>query len=382
MGGAGIAFRSNLRINTMNPASYSVIAPNTALFSASLSNRNFYLDDPTTKSSFNTTNVRDIVFQLPIARRLGLAVSATPYSEIGYRVRRDDDNVLVGSDIGRVTYNYEGSGGLTQFKAGLGWGVTSRLSLGAEFVYYHGDINRLFSATITSITGTGVYNPVRGYTDEIVNTFLGNFGVQYSPIMNERTILTLGATYTMGGKMRGTIEKYIPSSDLLGDTIRYWSDISEMNLPHKVAMGAYLYTDKVVAGADWEYATWGNGNASNTVGEGIIAFRNTNSFRVGLQWTPNAGDIRNILRRWSYRIGYRFENYYMTINGKQINDHTITLGIGIPLGATRLNQLDIGFEIGQRGRMEMGILRERYIGFSVGFSFFGDDYWFVKRKYD
>jgi len=60
----------------------------------------------------------------------------------------------------------------------------------------------------------------------------------------------------------------------------------------------------------------------------------------------------------------------------------VTFGVGIPLGTRGVNNVNVGFEFGTRGRAVAGLVRENYFKVSVGLSLFGDDYWFVKYKYD
>ena len=56
--------------------------------------------------------------------------------------------------------------------------------------------------------------------------------------------------------------------------------------------------------------------------------------------------------------------------------------MGIPLGARGVNAIDVGFEYGMRGVVAPGLIRENFFRVSIGLSLFGDDYWFMKYKYD
>ena len=37
-------------------------------------------------------------------------------------------------------------------------------------------------------------------------------------------------------------------------------------------------------------------------------------------------DIRNYLKRWSYRVGFRYGTYYQTFEGKTLSQYAVTAG--------------------------------------------------------
>lgn len=99
MGGVGLGFRSPIAINSLNPASYSAINRQTALFQVGLYGQNYYLRSQDTKSSYNTFNVSEIALQLPIAEGLGFTVGISPFSSVGYRITQSEEgSVDLGGD--------------------------------------------------------------------------------------------------------------------------------------------------------------------------------------------------------------------------------------------------------------------------------------------
>ena len=380
MGGAGIGYRSSFNINYMNPASYSSIGQKSAIFNFGLEGQNFYAKTASAKNLHNTFNVRDVALSLPLARRLGTTVSITPFSSVGYRVQGIDQSQDVGATIGQVKYVYEGSGGVTQFKWGVGYELFRNVSIGAEAVYYHGNIERAYGTSITQVTGSGTLSSVSGQKDEEINRVMANFGIQANLIYNPKTILTVGAVYNMGGRMNGKVTNYLPSNNYNGDTVLYKHYTSNFRLPDTYGVGFFLHRAKFSIGADYAFSNWGEVNSADKTEE--VDFRNTHTIRFGGQFTPNPGDVRNLLKRWTYRAGFRYSNYYMVLKGQKINEGALTFGIGIPLGMTARNSLDLGLELGRRGNINNGMIRENFVKFSVGLSLFGEDYWFVKPKYD
>lgn len=382
MGGASVGFRNYLYINPLNPASYSSVRNNSFLSNFDMEGQNFYAHTRDTKTSFNTFNVRDIAMSFPLAKGLGVGVSVTPYSSVGYDVNFYDQSPDVQGGIGQMFYAYTGEGDVTQFKLGVGYEVLKNFSIGADIIYYHGSILRSFSARPTSITGEGSYYSLSGQNEEYVNSFFGTFGMQWTPIAKEERVMTVGATYQLGGRMGNRVEERVPlnSTVLPGEYVVDREYESNLSMPSVVAVGFYYHTLKYSFGADYEFADWGRRNLGDQSNR--LSFRNTSSVRVGGQYTPNPGDVRNAFKRFTYRGGVRWSQNYVVLNDQPISDVALTMGVGIPLRMTGLSNVNLGLELGTRGTTKAGLSRENYLKFTVGFSFLGEDYWFVKMKYD
>lgn len=382
MGGAGIGFRNYLYVNSLNPASYSSVGNNSFLSNFDMEGQNFYARTTDAKTSFNTFNIRDISMSFPLAKGLGVAVSVMPLSSVGYNVNYYDDAQDVLGNIGQMFYAYSGSGDVTQFKAGVGYELFKNFSLGADLIYLHGSIERNFSAQPTTITGSGSYYSLNGTELERINSFYARFGVQWNALATKERMLTVGATYQLGGGLGSEVLRQIPVNSLLlpGEYAVNETYESTFSMPSVYAVGFYYHTMKYSVGADYEFADWGTRNREDITDR--LSFRNTNTVRVGGQYTPNPGDVRNAFKRFTYRAGVRWSQYYMVINNQPFDDVALTFGVGIPLRMTGLSNINLGLELGQRGTTKAGLSQENYLKFTIGFSLFGEDYWFVKPKYD
>ncbi len=382
MGGAGIGFRNYLYINTLNPASYSSVRNNSFLSNFDMEGQNFYAHTTEAKTSFNTFNIRDISMSFPLGKHLGAAVSVMPLSSVGYNVNYYDNNPEVLGNIGQMFYAYSGSGDVTQFKAGVGYELFKNFSLGADLIYLHGSIERNFSAQPTSITGNGNYYSLNGTEVERINSFHARFGLQWTVLANQERVMTIGATYQLGGKINGEVVRSVPVNSLLlpGEYAENKTYPSTFSMPSMYAVGVFYHAPKYSLGADYEFADWGSRNSQDVTDN--LSFRNTNTVRVGGQYTPNPGDVRNAFNRFTYRAGVRWSQYYMVLNNQPFDDVALTFGVGIPLRMTGLSNINLGLEVGQRGTTKAGLSKENYLKFTIGFSLFGEDYWFVKAKYD
>ncbi|MDE5963131.1 MAG: hypothetical protein K2G58_03745, partial [Alistipes sp.] len=127
MGGVGVAVRKVGDVNLLNPASYSISPQKSFLFDFGVEGQNYYNSQRVAgqekSTAYNTFNIRDVALQFPLAKKLGLGLSLTPYSSVGYRMRYDhpysaDDPVW--GNVGSVQYNYQDEGDVTEVKLGIG----------------------------------------------------------------------------------------------------------------------------------------------------------------------------------------------------------------------------------------------------------------------
>ncbi len=392
MGGAGVAKRSLSTVNLLNPAAYSVTLSKSVLFNFGLEGQNFYNsqrqpDGTTKKSSYTNFNIHDIALQMPVAKKLGLGLSLTPYSSVGYRMYRRD----VLADVGMAEYDYSGEGDVTQVKFGMGWELFKNFSIGAAALYYWGDIDRNYTMTIYPYTGPSAsYPSTTGLLNYSISSVKAQFGVQYSPLLNKKQMLTIGAVYDLGGDLSPRVENSILVNGVLESTAKHDEGRMALVLPHQLSGGVYYENNKFAVAVDGVLQWWGSRNRSNSElasGGYTVAYCNTAQIKAGVEWTPNRNDVRVFLRRWHYRLGFNYGNYHQTFGGERVPQYAVTLGFGIPVKFGGFSSIDVGFEYGARGKDQLiadqvNMLKQQYFKFAVAFSLFGEDYWFVRPKYD
>lgn len=384
MGGSGVAFHSPFVINYLNPASYGSVVPKSFIFNVGMEGLNTYLQEETNgqtkKTSFNTFNVRDVAIMFPLAKKVGFSLSVTPYSNVGYRVKIDESNQSIIANLGRVQYLYEGEGGLAQIKAGVGVGLFKDFSVGAEAIYYTGATTRYFGIDITPITSSMQHNSMTASYKQSVSKIIPAIGFQWDVVNSPKRIFTIGGTYKFSSKLNPTTTRFIPSNNMYQDTVNLTSYSSDFKMAAVLNMGVAYQSDRINVTADYVNENWGAVNKNEPLDIGT--YRNTNSYRAGIQYTPNRMDIRRFLNRWSYRAGFRYSDYYMKINGHNISEKAVSFGVGIPMKYGGLSNINVGLELGQRGSLKPGLIKNNYWKITVGVSLFGDDYWFIKPKYD
>ena len=167
-----------------------------------------------------------------------------------------------------------------------------------------------------------------------------------------------------------------------------------MQLPHSMKVGAMYQNSKISATAEYEFQAWGNGNKGRfeeSMNNNMsVKYVDTHAAKLGVAYTPNRYDVRNYFNRVAYRAGFRYSNYYQQYNGSDVHQFAVTAGFGFPLKFMGTSSIDVCLEYGVRGALnslmnsapKVGMIRQDYFKVGLGFSLFGEDYWFVRPKYD
>ena len=99
----------------------------------------------------------------------------------------------------------------------------------------------------------------------------------------------------------------------------------------------------------------------------------------GLQYVPNSKSVNSYWKRVNYRMGTSYNKSYLQLRGNQLEEKTISFGLGLPVKKSRTNY-DLSIEMGEKGTINDNLIKEQFIRFNLGVTF--DGIWFVKRKYD
>ena len=405
MGGVGVAARQMGQINLLNPAANSLVQRKSFLLNFAGEGQNYYNKQTVggyeKEAAHNSFNVRDIAVLMPLHKNLGLTVSVTPYSSVGYQMMYDhtyDENDPVWGNVGRVNYQYQGEGDLTEVKLAVGYQLFKNFSVGAAVQYYWGTIDRSFVMVPVAITGGGEYGSITGQSEYSVTRVKAQVGLQWNALMTDKRILTLGAVYDFGGDLAPDVSHIIETDDLYSTTVTTDIDYIAVALPRRLSVGAFYQTAAWAVGVDYDYHGWADSNKEREMtgvdgasgSQMTVAYRDTHTIKAGVELTPSRYDVRRFLRRWSYRAGVRYGNYHQTYDGHKFNELAVTAGLGVPFKFLGLSGVDLGLEYGMRGfnvAKNVGLVRQNYFKFSVGFRLFAsgtenNEYWFMRPKYD
>ena len=396
MGGVGIATRNKRFINYVNPA--AVTARDSLSFMADFGlvqkntlykQRNAWKNTPDEPenawSANNTFNIYDFMMSFPLWKSSAFMVGITPFSDVGYDFSHIEKEEEIIGQTGNITYDSYGNGSVYQLFIGAGATFWKSLSIGAEAIYYFGNIDK----ATNMIYSDASYRSINSGSELSIRGFTGKFGLQYEQKLGGNMSMVLGATYRLGADMKGYSVNYryaIQSS--VSDSLRYSVDtlgIEKLRVADEIGVGlAVKYGDKWSAEFNYSRSDWSNTGVDNAAGfevKGDMSFTATvsQSFRAGFEIVPNRNDIRYYARRCAYRAGAYFDQEYYKVNGHGVNTYGLTFGVTLPVFRW-YNGLSLGVDMGQRASTRNNMIREQYITFNVGFNI--HDIWFQKPRYN
>ena len=239
---------------------------------------------------------------------------------------------------------------------------------------------------------------ISGYgTNEINETdFSGasfNLGLHYQKMINEKLEIQASAVYSpesdLNAKNERTLSTFLLTTDLNENIVSTRTpelDEQDLKLPSELTFGLTI-GQPLKWNAGVEYSTRGNSAiTSRSFAPAGTTFKDAASYRAGGFYIPNYNSVTSYWDRVVYRGGIRYEELGLEISGdgvnsSDINEFGISFGLGLPIGKrTGFSNANIGFEIGQRGTEDFGLIRERFFNVSIGLSL--NDVWFIKRKYN
>ena len=385
MGGVGLATRNRRFINYLNPA--AVTARDSLSFMADfgLAQSNKVYKQGDLRSAHNTFNIYNFVMSFPIYRSSAFMVGITPFSDVGYDFSSVETDPNIIGQTGNISYDSYGTGSVYQVFAGAGVTFWKRLSIGAEAIYYFGNIDKVTNMDYSNSS----YRSVNSGSDLMVRGTTGKFGLQYEQKLGGDVSMIIGATYRMSTSLKGTSLNYrYANQDSVTDTLKYQeSDLRRSGLKFADELGVGISVkggEKWTAELNYLRSDWRNSGFDSAGGFSVKSDTETfsstvsQSFRAGFEIVPNRNDIRYYFRKCAYRAGVYYDQSYYKLNGNSVNSMGITLGVTLPV--FRLyNGLTLGVDLGQRASTRNNMIRERYATFVVGFNI--HDIWFQKIQY-
>ncbi len=379
MGGASLASRNNQQINMANPASYSTVDSLGFMFEFGLFGKfsNFSND----LNSMNATdiNFRYFAMNFQITNWLGTSLGLTPYSDVGYNV--DVQETI--ENTGNILNRYSGEGSLSKAYLGFGLEPFKNFSVGANFNYLFGMLNRN-SETIFPV-GSRFYNNHK-FESLRLRDFSVTLGTQATIQMsgNERLILAAvfeSPKYTgfyseLRSKYLTILQQGTNITDSKRDTINFQNQIT-VEFPLTYGFGvSYVKQNVFEINADYYHQQW---SKSNIPGAGAGILTDLDKFAIGAEWIPNRFSIQSLLNRIAYRAGAKYEKSYLTLGGQDIRDFGITFGVGLPVYRSS-STINISAEIGKKGTKQNNLVLENYAKFNLSVNLY--DLWFIQRRFD
>jgi hypothetical protein len=375
MAGLTTGIRDTRQIDYVNPAAANARDSLTFVFDFGGEMKNFYLKSFSSKSSSNSANFHHLVIAFPMGgTKFGMNFGITPYSNVGYEIEdRERHNDTLINQAGDIRYRYKGEDGLNQVFLNVAYNLFPQLSLGLGAKYYFGSLSRYRNEEFNS--SAYYYNT---YTNNTL--YVGDvaflMGAQYEQRFSANKRLTAGLSWQPSTNI-SCRESFISqtSSTYYTDTADFFENRSTFKIPMQLNVGvSFVKTDSWLIGAEFNYQDWSKTVIAGQANEMGRSY----DVRLGGYYIPNRYDVRYFSKRITYRAGLRYSQSPMVYNGRNVKDMAASVGLGMPMRG--MGDLNFALEVGQRGSISNGMIKETYVNLMLSLTLF--EAWFVKYRYE
>ena len=385
MGGITTTTYDSASLNLGNAASLSDLKLTTIEFGAIGNIANIATNAASQyRSNFNFGY---LMLGFPVNKRWGTAIGFQPYSFTNYNLVSNVDSAFLSW---REEYN--GRGGLNQLSWSNGVHVGGGFHLGVTATYLFGTINQERSFIFPFQDSLFLFN-VRNSDKLRINDVQLSFGLQYrktfklKPGQTQKKSIAFGVVAELPSTLNASNSFVSERFTLVGNSIRVRDTVSNQSdvggtvqLPWALSAGfQYSIDNKLLMAVEAKYTNWTDFSQFGRPD----SMQNSLQFAAGMQYTPkyNAIGDGSGWKTIRYRAGMRYNSGALVLKGQAISELGMTFGVGIPLKRPyAMPYMNVTGEIGQRGDVSNGLVRERYTRITVGFTL--NDRWFIKRKYD
>ena len=389
MGGVGIASRNHRYVNVLNPAAVTARDSLAFMSDFSIYENNKILSQDGHTSANNLFNINNFLVSFPLFYSKvadgAMMVGIRPYSSTGYSFGYYDTNPQAIASVGNISHSYTGLGSIYQVYATVGAEFFDRFSAGAEFIHYFGNVKKTYTETLTDAAALGISK----VSDMTLSANTAKFGLQYEQPVGNKMTLGIGAVYSLDARLGG----YLTNSVTSGETTKSSTVDTLANLSTKAYLAgeagvglSIVYGNKFRAEVDYTRSDWTRSGFEGITGLAVggpsgplFTSGVSESLRAGVEYIPNPGDIRYYHKLIAYRAGVYFTKEYFSYSGNPVYTRGITLGVTLPVFRWN-NGLTLGMDFGQRGSLKNNMVKETYVGFSLGFNLF--DVWFQQPRYE
>ncbi|WP_214072062.1 hypothetical protein [Mucilaginibacter sp. dw_454] len=381
-----------MSINPQNPASYATVSFTT--IDAGLYGDKVSLSQAGQSSQKNSDfRLSHLAFAIPIGSTSAFSFGLMPYSQVGYNYTKSVKGYGTGSslDTNVTNYIYSGEGGLTKAYLGYGFSIARNFLFGANISYIFGNIKHLQQLEIPTL-GNNLNTSIE--QSDAIGGVSYDYGFQYIYDLSLSRHLTFGysgsASSQLNSKSSYIVSQYTFDANgnrnvALDSIINQTNNTSKIKLPNIQHFGISYQQDlKFLVGADYSMGKWADLRIDGT----NPGMANSSTFNIGGQYTPNFNALHNWLATLDYRLGVMLDKTYYNVpnaNGDgftNIKSKSLNFGVGIPLkgGNTSYYKINLAAEVGQRGTIANGLVKENFVNFRLGFTL--NDKWFQRYKFD
>lgn len=409
LGGSYHATSDSSVLNLAQPASLTSIARGVSIFEGSIAGGMVDYKTSSLTKRGTTAGYSSVALAFPIVKkRWTAAIHLMPITNMGYTLR---DSIETATE-GLISYNYNGSGGISAVGLTNSLQIYKDLAIGAEMRYIFGKSNYITEVNFPDqqlqirATKTTATNQVKDFDAKFGLTYQIRFRSR-KPKLRENTVIEPGTSQKQKANKDSLLLKFgftfKPSLSLTGnynfvaesffgssafatviDTVFERESLGgKIIMPMQYGAGLSLSNSnkKWMFTADYRYTDW----ASFKLFDNTDSVRSSYTASAGIQFIPqpNKGGV---FKSAAYRLGGYYSDGMLRINGNSVPEFGVSLGVGLPFTIPTYyrkpvtSMMNIALSYGQRGSINPNLLSEQFYRLSISFSL--NDRWFVRTRFE
>lgn len=367
MASASVALRSSSYVNLSNPASLTALEPNMINIDINgrwHSGKFLYNASDTLTSANNDAAIRRLSLTFRPGKAWGLSFGIKPYSSVNYLLSQNLS--LQNGGTSNMIKTVTGSGGINQVYVANGFRISKNLSVGLTASYLFGSLS---SSTAYLYEDLNIDITRKEYHELRAFQFQG--GLQYTGKISASVTQQFGLTLSNPATLKGDFstdylvnDSIIQSESQTGKSFR---------IPLQLGLGYALeINNKVTLAAGYTFYNWDKQKLDYPNAYTDKA----QQFSLGFQYTTQKRVQGQLREKMFFQLGLSYEKGYLNIKQQSIDDMSATAGLGSNL--TRLINAYVGLEVGRKGDVNKGQIRESYTQLSIGVTV--KEFWYNTKK--
>lgn len=379
----GIGYRSPRYLINNNPASFSALA--NQYFTMELSLRGTFINYAGTPVAPAGTESGDLTFRrlvmgIKAAKWWGTSAGLVPFATQNYEFSIPY-NVLGTNEIVANQY-YQGHGSVNKAYWANSFEFFHHFSIGVEAAYIFGDLNQKY---ILQNPTTGA-SEASSQNDIYLQNLRMTYGAQLYGRIGKHWDYVLGGVYEQkAGLLASPNQSVGTGTDTAtaqgGGLYNAQSPDYYMYLPNSFGGGLSLtHNHHYTWVADYRYSNWNGVQRENTYPGQDYNIISSYRASAGFEMSKKRVLYNNLIELSYFQSGVYYGKNYLQINGTQIQDMGVTVGIGVNSLKTPL-AYNLIFNYGIKGTTANNLIRENYMNLELILNY--GTIWFTKgRKFD
>lgn len=367
MASTGIGVQNSTYVNLSNPASLTSLEPNMLNLDFNVRFRSSQFKYPgydTFTSAYSDAQLERFSLTFRPSRTWGLSFGLKPFSASNYNMAE----VLAfgnGSNS-NILRTVTGSGGINQAFIANAFRLNKNFSIGLTSSFLFGSLK-----TSTSYIYPQIGVNIQRNEYQILKGFQFQGGLQYTGKISNSLRQTFGLVVSNPLTLKGRYEmQYLNIDSSLTPTVK---NNQKFKIPLQFGAGySLVIKDVFTIAADYKYSDWAN-TALNAPNSHTTPSKR---YSFGLQYAPVKLIGGALREKFFIQGGLAYEEGYITVSNKQLNDMSATVGFGSNIN--RLINLYMGVEVGSRGKASEKQIQEQYTQVSFGVTL--KEFWLNTRK--